>query len=78
MTDQEANTSAPTMTGMIVDDTYEFSALRFFDFIKEESEDDWRKAELWFDCALAYALSHTSASLMHLSILLLFYSNCAL
>ncbi|RXH78367.1 hypothetical protein DVH24_001885 [Malus domestica] len=43
---------------MIVDDTYEFSAPHFFDFIKEESENDWCKAELWFDYALAYAPSH--------------------
>ncbi|CAN6572928.1 unnamed protein product [Malus baccata var. baccata] len=57
MAEQEPNAPAPTATGMIVDDTYEFSAPHFFDFIKEESEDDRRKAELWFDCALAYAPS---------------------
>nr|XP_028960107.1 uncharacterized protein LOC114825539 [Malus domestica] len=37
MTDQDPNALALTVTGMIVDDTYEFSAPRFFDFIKDES-----------------------------------------
>ncbi|XP_050124470.1 uncharacterized protein LOC126601753 [Malus sylvestris] len=46
MTDQEPNALAPTTTGMIIDDTYEFSAPRFFNFIKDESKDDKRKAEL--------------------------------
>ncbi|KAB2603338.1 protein TPX2 [Pyrus ussuriensis x Pyrus communis] len=58
MTDQEPKAQAPTATGMNVDDTYEFSAPRFFDFIKDESEGNKRKAKLWFDCALAYAFSH--------------------
>ncbi|KAM1717965.1 hypothetical protein ACFX11_025736 [Malus domestica] len=55
MTDQEPN--APAATAIIVDETYEFSAPRFFDFTKDESDDDRLKAELWFDCALAYAPS---------------------
>ncbi|CAI8617418.1 unnamed protein product [Vicia faba] len=41
----------------IIDETYEFSAPRFFDFTKEESEDEIRKAELWFHTALSYAPS---------------------
>lgn len=71
MTDQEPNAPAPTATAIIVDDTYEFLAPRFFDFTKGESDDDRRKAELWFDCALAYAPSRTSSSLIPLSLSLL-------
>lgn len=41
----------------IIDETYEFSAPRFFDFTKEESEVEIRKAELWFHTALSYAPS---------------------
>ncbi|KAF2283248.1 hypothetical protein GH714_043600 [Hevea brasiliensis] len=41
----------------MIDETYEFSAPRFYDFIKGESEEDKRKAELWFDTALSYAPS---------------------
>ncbi|GAV80582.1 TPX2 domain-containing protein/TPX2_importin domain-containing protein [Cephalotus follicularis] len=43
--------------GMMIDEFYEFSAPRFFDFINGESQDDMRKAELWFDTALTYAPS---------------------
>ncbi|KAI4333942.1 hypothetical protein L6164_018690 [Bauhinia variegata] len=41
----------------VMDETYEFSAPRFFDFILGESEEDTRKAELWFETALSYAPS---------------------
>ena len=41
----------------IIDETYEFSAPRFFDFTKGETDDDIRKAELWFHTALSYAPS---------------------
>ncbi|KAH7843215.1 hypothetical protein Vadar_013982 [Vaccinium darrowii] len=37
-----------------IDDAYEFSAPRFFDFIKEESENDKGSAEIWFDSSLSY------------------------
>ncbi|XP_004305425.1 PREDICTED: protein TPX2-like [Fragaria vesca subsp. vesca] len=52
MTDTEAQTS---MT--MIDEVYEFSAPRFFDFMKEESDADKNKAELWFDSARPYAPS---------------------
>ncbi|GMP67326.1 hypothetical protein CsSME_00027357 [Camellia sinensis var. sinensis] len=42
---------------LMIDEAYEFSAPRFFDFINGESEDDMHKAELWFDTALTYAPS---------------------
>nr|KYP58808.1 hypothetical protein KK1_014230 [Cajanus cajan] len=41
----------------VIDQTYEFSAPRFFDFVKGESDEDANKAELWFDTALSYAPS---------------------
>lgn len=44
-------------TTTIVDELYEFSAPRFFDFIKGELEEETRKAELWFETALTYAPS---------------------
>lgn len=45
------------MAMTMIDETYEFSAPRFYDFSKGESEEDIRKAELWFDTALSYAPS---------------------
>ncbi|XP_021827187.1 protein TPX2 isoform X2 [Prunus avium] len=50
-------TAMATMTTKMIDETYEFSAPRFYDFIKDESDDDKRQAELWFDAALPYAPS---------------------
>ncbi|XP_045820364.1 protein TPX2 isoform X2 [Trifolium pratense] len=41
----------------IIDETYEFSAPRFFDFMKGESDEEIRRAELWFHTALSYAPS---------------------
>ncbi|BFG25229.1 hypothetical protein CerSpe_115020 [Prunus speciosa] len=52
-----AATATATMTTKMIDETYEFSAPRFYDFIKDESDDDKRQAELWFDAALPYAPS---------------------
>lgn len=37
-----------------IDEAYEFLAPRFFDFIKEESENDKGSAEIWFDSSLSY------------------------
>ncbi|XP_022148004.1 protein TPX2-like [Momordica charantia] len=42
---------------IMIDETYEFSAPRFFDFVHGESEEDKREAELWFETALTYAPS---------------------
>lgn len=46
----------------MIDEAYEFSAPRFYDFMSEENEENDRKAELWFESALAYAPSRASAS----------------
>lgn len=45
----------------VTDEAYEFSAPRFFDFIEGETEEEMRKAELWFDTALSYAPSRMSS-----------------
>lgn len=66
VTTEEPNTTAMTQTTsssssssmmMMIDEIYEFSAPRFFDLIKDESDEDKNKAELWFDSALTYAPS---------------------
>ncbi|XP_039046340.1 protein TPX2-like [Hibiscus syriacus] len=44
-------------TATVIDELYEFSAPCFFDFIRGESEDEARTAELWFETALTYAPS---------------------
>ncbi|CBI21881.3 hypothetical protein VitviT2T_017662 [Vitis vinifera] len=45
-------------TGSVfIDQTYEFSAPKFFDFINGESEAETRNAELWFDTAISHAPS---------------------
>ncbi|KAL2328189.1 hypothetical protein Fmac_021616 [Flemingia macrophylla] len=44
-------------TATVVDDTYEFSAPRFFNFVNGESDEEAHQAELWFDTALSYGPS---------------------
>lgn len=55
------------MTTMI-DETYEFAAPRFFDFINGETEEDMHRAELWFESTLSYGPSrecpHSPGSLV--------------
>ncbi|CAN4104991.1 unnamed protein product [Withania somnifera] len=41
----------------IIDEVYEFSAPRFYDFINGETEEDMRKAERWFEITNSYAPS---------------------
>ncbi|KAJ4802381.1 TPX2 (targeting protein for Xklp2) protein family [Rhynchospora pubera] len=40
-----------------IDETYEFSAPRFFDFTKEETQDEIRRAEIWFEMSHSHAPS---------------------
>lgn len=42
-----------------MDEAYEFSAPRFYDFIHGETDEDRRKAELWFEITLPHAPSRT-------------------
>ncbi|RWW47509.1 hypothetical protein BHE74_00046508 [Ensete ventricosum] len=44
---------------LMMDEAYEFSAPRFFDFINGETEEDIKRAELWFETSLSYAPSRT-------------------
>lgn len=41
----------------MVDEAYEFSAPRFYDFTVGETEEEVRKAEMWFESACSYAPS---------------------
>lgn len=54
--ESDSKTTTMTMT-MMIDDIYEFSAPRFFDFVKGETDDECREAEVWFDSDRAYAPS---------------------
>ncbi|CAN1351412.1 Protein TPX2 [Linum perenne] len=52
-----AATASSSSVATMIDEVYEYSAPRFFDFTREESDEEARKAELWFDTALTYAPS---------------------
>ncbi|KFK42722.1 targeting protein for xklp2 [Arabis alpina] len=45
------------VTTTMIDQTYEFLAPRWFDFVNGETEDEARRAELWFQSALSCAPS---------------------
>ncbi|XP_031393565.1 protein TPX2 isoform X1 [Punica granatum] len=53
MAEVEGSSAVTTM----IDETYEFAAPRFFDFINGETEEDRCRAELWFDSTLSYGPS---------------------
>ncbi|KAG2260402.1 hypothetical protein Bca52824_079696 [Brassica carinata] len=50
----EETTAAPAAA---IDQTYEFCAPRWYDFVNGETEDEARRAELWFQSALSCAPS---------------------
>lgn len=52
-----AEESIGSIVTTMVDETYEFLAPRWFDFINGETEDESRRAELWFESALSCAPS---------------------
>ncbi|KAM3217805.1 hypothetical protein P3L10_027248 [Capsicum annuum] len=45
------------LNSLVMDDDYEFSAPKFYDFINGETEEEKRKAELWFENEINYAPS---------------------
>lgn len=51
---------------LVIEEIYEFSAPRFYDFINGETEDDMHKAELWFEITSSYAPSRTCSFLISL------------
>ncbi|KAL8244861.1 hypothetical protein R6Q59_011119 [Mikania micrantha] len=53
-----------TFTAVEIDIDYEFDAARFFDFTKEESIDEARTAERWFDSAESYPPSPFAVRLL--------------
>lgn len=48
------------LKSVVMDDDYEFSAPRFYDFINGETDEDKRNAELWFEISISYAPSRKS------------------
>jgi len=56
-------------SAILLDETYEFSAPRFYDFINGETEEDVRNAELWFENTDSYAPSRMSSFFLTGSIL---------
>ncbi|XP_058095802.1 protein TPX2 [Magnolia sinica] len=55
--DSSKGTTGALDHALQIDETYEFSAPRFFDFIKDETEEEMKMAERWFDTALSHAPS---------------------
>ncbi|XP_030462426.1 protein TPX2 isoform X2 [Syzygium oleosum] len=55
--DPSGGAAAVAVAMTTIDEAYEFSAPRFFDFIDGETEEDRWKAELWFESALSYGPS---------------------
>ncbi|XP_027063342.1 protein TPX2 [Coffea arabica] len=46
-----------TSEAYMIDEAYEFRAPKFYDFIDGETQEDMKKAELWFETACSYAPS---------------------
>lgn len=42
-----------------VDEAYEYRAPKYFDFVTDETEDDVRAAERWFEASASHAPSRT-------------------
>lgn len=59
-----------------IDEIYEFSAPRFFDFIDEETEEEIRRAEFWFETSLSYAPSRMILALASSFYSLFFFFFC--
>ncbi|RWR79781.1 protein TPX2 [Cinnamomum micranthum f. kanehirae] len=56
-TNLDSNGAEALQNAFQIDENYEFSAPKFFDFIIGESKDEIKKAELWFEMALSHAPS---------------------
>lgn len=52
--EMEDSTVEYVFTAIEIDLDYEYDAVRFFDFTREESLAEARQAELWFDTAETY------------------------
>ncbi|KAI3687486.1 hypothetical protein L1987_81183 [Smallanthus sonchifolius] len=53
-----------TFTAVEIDIDYEFEAPRFFDFTREETVDEAREADMWFDSAQSYPPSPFAVRLL--------------
>lgn len=54
MEEEMEDTFVFTFTAMEIDLDYEFDAVRYFDFSREESAAEARQAELWFESVGSY------------------------
>ncbi|KAK1388873.1 Targeting protein for XKLP2 [Heracleum sosnowskyi] len=52
-----ATLSESSSTNFMIDEVYEFSAPRFFDFMQGETKEEMQRAELWFQTSLSHAPS---------------------
>lgn len=59
----------------MIDEAYEFSAPRFYDFMCRETDEDVRKAELWFENARPYAPSRAFASPFFLLVFSIYWNS---
>lgn len=59
--------TACSLTTTMIDETYEFTAPRWYDFENEEMKLDKQRSELWFESATSYASSRTIFTFIHLN-----------
>ena len=57
---EEDMEAEPVFEAHEVDIEYEFDAARFFDFTREETQDEACEAEIWFESAKSYPPSRES------------------
>ncbi|WOH05635.1 hypothetical protein DCAR_0625055 [Daucus carota subsp. sativus] len=50
-------TLSESYNNLVIDEVYEFSAPRFFDFIQGETKEEMHRAEIWFETSLSHAPS---------------------
>lgn len=55
-------TLSESYNNLVIDEVYEFSAPRFFDFIQGETKEEMHRAEIWFETSLSHAPSRKSVS----------------
>lgn len=61
-------TLSESNTNLMIDEVYEFSAPRFFDFIQGETKEEMQRAELWFETTLSHAPSRKLISLLFITV----------
>lgn len=72
---EDSNEVEYTFTAVEIDLDYEYDAVRFFDFCREESAAEARQAELWFETAATYPPSRKSRLLLLTTSTFAFYEK---